>query len=93
MTDIAGDIDIGQELHFNFNLSISLARFTPTTFYIKAKSTRAETTHLCIFCICKNFSDVVKDFGVGCGVRSWRFSDWALIDHGYTFHDVWNGDG
>src|SRR4029453_18600810 len=76
----ARHIDVGEKVHFDGNDPVSLARFTPTAFYIERKAARLESTCLRIRHHCEQVADEGKQSGVGGRIGPWRATDRRLVD-------------
>ena len=46
MTDFAGNIDIREELHLNFDDAVAMTSFAASALYIEAESSRLIPSHL-----------------------------------------------
>ena len=80
VTDIAGDIDIGQEVHFDFDQAIALARLTPAALDVEGKTPRLVAAGLGLGQFGKPIADRRERLGVSGGVGARRAANGALID-------------
>ena len=80
LADIAGYIDIGQEVHFYLLQTVALARFTAPALDIEGKPARLIATELCILGRGEKLPDIVKQSRVCRRIGAWRSADGALVD-------------
>ena len=71
LTNLTLNIHIGQEVHFDFDGSITRAGFTSSALHVERKTSWHVTTNFCLSRRCKELSNIVKHPGVRCGVRPW----------------------
>ncbi len=80
VADIARHIYIGQELHLDAQLALSLAGLTAPAVHVERETSRFVTAHLAFGQFGKQFADLVEHAGVGTGVRTRRAANGRLVD-------------
>ena len=80
VTDIAWHVNVGQELHFNAQLALSLARLATPTLDVKGESARAVAAHPGFWQLGEQAAQGAKELRVGGRVGAGRAPDGALID-------------
>src|SRR5689334_19796632 len=55
--DIAWNVDVWQEMHFNFHQTIAFTRFAAAAFHVERKSARSVSANLCFRHFCKQLAD------------------------------------
>src|SRR5690606_7954042 len=80
VADVAGDIDVRQEMHLDLQYAIALARLAASALDVKGESARQVTARLCL----RKTGEPVAYRGerprIGGGVGARRASDRRLID-------------
>ena len=79
-TDLAGDIDIRQEMHLDLNDTVTTAGFTSSALDIKAETSLAVPFRLGICGGSEQVTDQIKHSGIGSRVGSGGTSDGRLVD-------------
>ncbi len=77
---IAGDIDIGEEVHVDLQLPIALAFFATATGGIEAEASRIVAAHPGHGELGKELANRRKHLGVGGGIGAGTAPDGALVD-------------
>ena len=80
LTGVAGDVDVGQEVHFHLDQSIALTGFTAPTAHVERKAPDLIAAGAGLRCSGEEFPDWSKKAGIGRWVGSGGASDRALID-------------
>ncbi len=93
LADLAGGIDILEEVHFQFFDAAAFAPFAATTCGIERKVARRESLPLRVSFRGEELADLIERFQVGNRVRSWGAADRLLIDHADTFEIFDTFDG
>jgi len=78
---LAGDIDVGQEVHLDAEGPVTPAGLAATALDVEGEPTRLVATHLGLAGGGEQFADVVEHAGVGRRVRPGGPPDRGLIDH------------
>lgn len=79
-TDFTGDIDIGKEIHFNFQHAVTMAGLAAAALYIKAEAAWFIAPNLGFIRRCKKGSDEIKGSRIGRRIGTRRPSNRTLID-------------
>src|SRR5579884_495292 len=79
-THFTGYIHIRQEVHLDFDDTLTLTGFTTSSLYIEGEAPRCVTANACLWDLCKEFPDAGEGVGVGSRVRARCASDRRLID-------------
>src|SRR3954468_1610976 len=79
-TDIARDIDIGQEVHLDLDQAVALARLAASTFDVERESPRAVSADLGFRQLGEELANRSEKSRVGRRIRSRRAADRALVD-------------
>ena len=79
-TNFAGHIDIGQEMHFNFDDSVTAAFFTATPLDIKTEPAFLITPSLGFRGFGKKIPDQIKHAGIGGRIGAGGSANRGLID-------------
>ena len=77
---LAGDVHVGEEIHFDAALSVALARFAAATLDVETETTRTIASFARFRKHRVEFADRSEHAGVGGGIRARRASDGRLID-------------
>ncbi len=80
LADVAGNIDIGQKMHFHPGNTVAPAGLAATTFDVKAETTWLVSARPRFLRAGVNFAYGCKQASIGSRVRAGRASDWALIN-------------
>ena len=80
LADVALDVNVGQEVHFDTLDSVALARLTSSAAYVEGKSACVIALCLCVLGLCKEVSYIGEKSRVGCGVRARCSAYGALVD-------------
>ena len=80
MALFAWDVDIGQELHFDFLYSISLAFLASSSFHVEGESSRCVSSHFRVVGHGEDLPDRIEHSSIGCWIRPRCSSDWRLVD-------------
>ena len=84
MANLAGHVNIGQEVHLNCDGAIAGTILAAATFNVKAKATLLISTHLGLGSLREKRTDFIEYAGVGRRVRSWRTPDrWLINVHNF----------
>src|SRR5712671_6980436 len=79
-TYFAGDINVGQEVHFDADDAIALTRLAASALDVEREAAGSVTPHPRLRKLSKQLANGREQAGVGCGIRSRRAADGALID-------------
>src|SRR5438874_4416651 len=79
-THLTWYIHIGQEVHLDFDDTLTLTGFTTSSLYIEGEASGCVTANACLRDLCKEFTDTREGIGVGSRVRAWGASNRRLID-------------
>ena len=80
LADLAGDENIGQEVHFNTHNAVSLARLAAAALDIERKPPRLVAAHFRIVGLRKDLADIGKHARIGRRVGARRAPNWGLVD-------------
>ena len=80
LADITGDIDVGQEVHFDLDDAIALARFAAAAFHVEGEAAGLIATRLGFGEASVPVADGTEGAGVCRRVRARRAADGRLID-------------
>ena len=82
-TAVAGrtsDVDVGEEVHFDFVYAIALASFATSAFDVKGETAGFIATDLGFGLSGEKVTNGSEDAGIGRGVRTRSAADWGLVD-------------
>ena len=80
VADVAGDEDVRQEVHFDFDDAVALAGFAPSAFDVKGEPPRRVAARACFLGAGEEFTDGGEDAGVGGRVGARCAADGRLVD-------------
>ena len=69
LTDVAGHINIGKEMHFDFHNAVALTGFTAPAFDVEREPARGKAAHFRVLGLGEQVADIGKHAGVSRGVR------------------------
>ena len=78
--DVAGDVDVGQEVHLDLDLPVPRARLAPPALDVEGEAPRQITARPGLGCPRHQLADGIEDVGVRRRVRARRPSDGRLVD-------------
>ena len=88
VADLAGHVDVGQEVHLYLYLAVTLAGFATPSRYVEREASRTVATSPALGHGGKEVAQVVPEADVGGGVGAWRATDGALVDVDDLVHDL-----
>ncbi len=79
---VAWDVDVGQELHLDAQLALSLAGFAAPAVHVEREASGLVAAHLAFGQLGKQFADLFEQAGIG--GRDWsaacvRSGDWSML--------------
>src|SRR3989339_2044099 len=77
--DLAGDIDIGQKMHFHLDIPVAGTGFAPSALDVEGIPAFLVSPGLGFRQKGKEIPDMVKDLGIGGGIASWGPADGFLV--------------
>ena len=80
VADFAGDVHVGQEVHFDFNHAVALAGFASAAFDIEGESADVVAAFAREGDAGEEFADGCEQTGVGGGVGTRGAADGGLVD-------------
>jgi len=80
LAGLAGDVDVGQEMHLDANLAVALAGFAAAAFDVEGESTGLVASGAGLFGTGENLANLVEYLGVGGRVGTRRTTDGRLVD-------------
>ena len=80
LADLAGHVDIGQEVHLDLELTVARAGLAPAAADIEAEAARTVAARFCIGRRGEEVADIVEEICIRCGVGARRAADGALVD-------------
>jgi len=80
LTDFAGDVDVGEEMHLDLDDAVTFARLAPSSFDVEAESARTVASDLCFGKLGKEVPYVREEPGVGGRIGTRGPSDGRLVD-------------
>ena len=80
MAGFAGDVNIWQERHFDFTVTVAFAGFATTARDVERETTFSVAADFCFGEHCEQIADVSEDLGVCRDVASRRSAYGGLID-------------
>src|SRR5256885_378380 len=83
MADFAGHIDIGQEVHFDLDDTLTPTGFTAPAFDVEGEAPRLVTSNARLWHMGKEFADTCEGVGIGRRVGARRTPNRRLIDINY----------
>ena len=86
LADLAGDVDIRQEVHLDLEDTVALAGLAAASPDVKAEPARAIAPHLGVLCLRKDGADVVEDAGIGGRVGAGCPANGLLVDADDLIH-------
>ena len=79
LADVAGHIDVRQEMHFYLGHAVTLAGLAASALDVEAKSARFVTAGSSFLCARKKLPNRSENARIGGGVRARRAADGALV--------------
>ncbi len=76
----AGDVDVGEEVHFDFVDTVALAGFAASTLNIETETAGFITAKFSFGLMGEKLADLVKDAGISRDVRAGGAADRGLVD-------------
>ena len=92
MADLAGNVDVGQEVHLDLDRSVAGARLAAPALDVEREASLLVAAHLGFGRLREQLADVIEDTGVGRRVRPRRTSDRRLVDVDDLVDEVVAGD-
>src|SRR6202043_3400677 len=89
---LAGDVDVGQEVHLDLDLAVALARLAASAWHVEAEAARLVAAHARLGGPRHQVADRVEDVGVGGRVGARRAADRALVDGDHLVELLEAGD-
>ena len=80
LAHLAGDVDVGQEMHLNLQKAVAGAGLTPAAPDVEGKPARAVAPAFGVLCGGEQLPDVVEKPGVGGRVGAGRAANGRLVD-------------
>ena len=80
MADLAGDIDVRQEVHLDLHEAVAAAGLAAAALDVEGEAARPVAPHLGIGCGRKQIPDVIEKPGIGGRVGAGGSADGALVD-------------
>ena len=77
---VAGNVNVGQKVHRDFEDAIAAATFAPPAFDVEAESSRLVAAHLRSVGSRKKFSDMVGNARISCDIRARRPANRVLVN-------------
>ena len=78
--DFAGDVHVGQKIHFDAAQAVALAGFAAAAFHVEAEAAGLVAALARFGQHGEEFADRGEDAGVGGGIRARRAADGRLVD-------------
>ena len=86
LADIAGNINVRQEMHFDLDQAVAGTGLTTSPFDIKGKASLPVASKLGVLRRGKQIPDIVENAGICCRIGARRPSDRALIQLDHLIH-------
>src|SRR6185437_7909909 len=80
VADVAGDIDVGEEVHLDLDQPVALARLAPAALDVEAEAAGLVAARLALRQAGEPVADLGEGAGVGCGVGARGAADRRLVD-------------
>ena len=80
MALLAGDVDVGQEVHLDLDLAVAVADLAAAALDVEAEAARLVAARPRLLGLGEELADVVEDAGVGGRVGARRAADRRLVD-------------
>ncbi len=80
MADLAGDVDVGQEVHLDLDGAVAGAGLAAAAAHVEGEPPGQVTPHLRLVRLGEELADVVEHPGIGGRVRTGRAPDGRLVD-------------
>ena len=80
LTGFAGNIDVGQKVHFHLDVPIAAAGLATPPFDVKGIASLLVTAHVRFRQLGEKITDEVKHFGIGGRIAAGGTADGLLID-------------
>ena len=80
LADVAGDVDVGQEVHLHLDDPVPLAGLAAAALDVEAEASRPVAARPRLVRLCEQLPDRRKEPRVRCRVRPGRSADGALVD-------------
>ena len=77
---LARHIDVGQEVHLDFDQAIAATCFAASALDVEAEPARLISARGAFGQLREPVADVGERAGIGCGVRPWRAANGGLVD-------------
>ena len=90
---IAGDINVGQEIHHDAFLAVALAGFAASALDVKAEAAGLVTARARFGQHRKQIADMREDLSIGRWIRARRAADGGLIDLDHFIDQIEPVDG
>lgn len=85
----AGDVDVGEEVHFDFVDAVALAGFAAATLDVEAETAGFIAAEFGFGLLREELADLVEGAGVGRDIGARGAADWRLVDND-TFVEVFD---
>ena len=93
LADLAGHVNIGQEVHLDLELTVARAGLAAAAAHIEAEAARAVAARLRVRRGGEEVADVVEEIRIGRGVGARRAPDGALVDADDLVEELFALDG
>ena len=80
VADVAGHVDVGQEVHFDLDQAVALAGFAAAAAHVEAEATRRVAARARFRHLCEQFAQRREQSGVGRRIGTRRAADRRLVD-------------
>ena len=80
VADVAGHVDIRQELHFDAQLALALAGLAAAAVHVEGEAPGLVAAHLALRQLGEELADLVEHAGVGARIGARRAPDGGLVD-------------
>ena len=80
VADLAGHVDVGQEVHLDLELAVALAGLAAAALDVEAEAPGLVAAQLALRGLREELADLVEDAGVGGRVAARRAADGRLVD-------------
>ena len=80
VTNLAGNVNVRQEVHFYLIHTIALAGLATSSLDVKAEASCLIAAQLGLVGLAEELTDKIKDAGIGCWIGARCASDWGLVD-------------
>ena len=80
LANVAGDVNVGQEVHFDLFHAVALACLASAALDVKGEASGAISPCFCILGLGKQSANIGEQSRIGCRIGAWHTPDGALVN-------------